>query len=269
MPPEKSILAGVNLLRIQYSLEEVAARQEAVRNRLLREAVRIREGNFLSLVPADLLTLFRLYDEAFFSGELGAEVLRQSGAPLKLRVSKAMTHAGGKTTQFRRRTLFGRKVFYEITISSRLLLCSFEEGGRAITVSGLSCRDRLDALQRIMEHEIIHLAEWLCFGNTSCARTRFMTLAQRIFGHRKRYHELVTLRERAARRYDLSVGDRVRFSFQGQPLCGTVNRIGVRATVLVEHADGQRYSDGRHYRKYYVPLAKLSKQARPSFELST
>jgi hypothetical protein len=86
-----------------------------------------------------------------------------------------------------------------------------------------------------------------------------MTLAQRIFGHRQRYHQLVTPHEAAATQFSMKIGDPVAFSFQGQALRGFINRIGVRATVLVEHVHGVRYSDGRHYAKYYVPVSRLKK----------
>jgi len=57
----------------------------------------------------------------------------------------------------------------------------------------------------------------------------------------------------------IRVGSRVRFEFEGQQLEGRVNRITQRATVLVEHTEGARYSDGRRYRKYYVPLGSLER----------
>jgi len=53
------------------------------------------------------------------------------------------------------------------------------------------------------------------------------------------------------------LSSRVSFVFEGTRLQGRVNRVTKRATVLVEDAAGQRYSDGRSYRKYYVPLAAL------------
>ena len=49
------------------------------------------------------------------------------------------------------------------------------------------------------------------------------------------------------------------FSFEGERLTGIVNRITRRATVLVPHPQGVRYSDGGHYRKYYIPLGQLEK----------
>ena len=38
---------------------------------------------------------------------------------------------------------------------------------------------------------------------------------------------------------------------------GRVNRLTKRATVLVEDPEGERFSDGRSYRRYYVPILQL------------
>jgi len=53
------------------------------------------------------------------------------------------------------------------------------------------------------------------------------------------------------------VGSRVTFDFEGARLAGRVNRLTKRATVLVEDAEGERFSDGGRYRRYYVPIVHL------------
>jgi hypothetical protein len=49
----------------------------------------------------------------------------------------------------------------------------------------------------------------------------------------------------------------VRFRFDGAEHTGIVNRISKRATVLVEDEAGVRYSNGKHYSKFYVPVQML------------
>ena len=56
------------------------------------------------------------------------------------------------------------KVEYEITISATLLFNTFQDVDRPVTVGGLVCRDRVEAFQRIFEHELLHLAEFLALG---------------------------------------------------------------------------------------------------------
>jgi hypothetical protein len=67
----------------------------------------------------------------------------------------------------------------------------------------------------------------------------------------------VTRGERAANA-GIRTGTHVGFLFEGKRLEGRVNRITTRATVLVEDAEGQPFSDGRRYKTYYVPLPLLT-----------
>ena len=158
-----------------------------------------------------------------------------------------------KTARFRQSN---EDISYEISIAIDTLFEGFGEADRRVTVCGLDCGNRLEALQRIFEHEVVHLIEYLCWETSNCTAHRFQEIAARFFGHRAHTHELITRRERAAD-LGIRVGSRVTFTFEGQLLSGRVNRITKRATVLVEDSEGARYSDGRHYKSYYVPLAHL------------
>jgi hypothetical protein len=141
-------------------------------------------------------------------------------------------------------------------VATSILFDGFADDDRDVTACGLPCRTRLEALQRIFEHELVHLAEWLCWGESHCGRPRFQGIAKRLFLHRAHTHQLITRSERAARD-GIIVGSRVAFAFRGRPLTGRVNRITKRATVLVEDARAPRWSDGRRYARYYVPLGRL------------
>ena len=248
----------MNLLALQFSPEQIAAHRLTIRQRMLAEAPCVRQPDFIRLADTDIALLFRLYDQYFFASQLHPLLSAKTNSNLRFRSSGAMSSSGGKATRFRQRQPDGTlATWYEIAISAKLLFASFRDPQRAIHVSGHLCTDRLDAMQRIMEHEIIHLAELLTFGKSSCSRSRFMTLAQRIFAHSHPRHRLVTPRERAATQYQLQVGQSVEFPFQGQTRRGFVNRLGTRATILCPDSSGQRYSDGHYYAKFYVPLACL------------
>jgi hypothetical protein len=202
------------------------------------------------MTPEAVARLFELYDQHFFNGELGQQVKAKTDLPLAFRLSSTMTRAGGKTSLYRRRTSDGKiQTHYEIAVASRMLFMTFSDVARPVVVCGLTCPDRLAALQRIMEHEIIHLIELVTFGKSSCSAARFKGLAASIFGHTGTTHALVTPREHAAVQHGITVGSMVEFDFEGRRLVGRVNRISRRATVLVEDASGLLYTDGKRYQK--------------------
>jgi hypothetical protein len=126
-----------------------------------------------------------------------------------------------------------------------------------VAVSGHRCRNRLQALQRVMEHELIHLVELLVWDRTSCAQARFRSISRRFFGHTENKHQLITPREKAIAQFGIKPGMAVRFRVDGKAHQGFVNRITKRATVLVEDRRGEPYSDGRRYAKFYVPVQDL------------
>lgn len=222
----------------------------------LRASRYLTRGNFTSIHPSDLERLFDLYDERFFDGGcrkmLGA-------TPLTFRLSKRMTSAAGKATrlQHRHRGTKQTSTEYEIAVSTTLLYQTFLDIDRPIVMSGIECRDRLEALQRVLEHEMTHLIEFMIWQNSSCSAKRFQSIANRFFRHTEHTHQLITPRERALEKFGVKAGSRVAFRMDGKHYVGVVNRITKRATVLVEDRHGARYTDGKRYAKFYVPVAML------------
>ena len=233
--------------------EEIQARTAMIRDDLFTNSANITEPNFTKISGRDVERLFLTYDALFFNG------LFESLLPgrIDFRVSSRMTSAGGMTTRRRQRNR-PETARYDIAISSHLLFETFSGEERQVRVTGLECRDRVDALLRVMEHELVHLSELLVWDVSSCSRNPFQAIATRMFGHLEHTHQLVTRKEKAAKNGILP-GVQVRFEVDGQQLVGVVNRITKRATVLVEDSDGERYSNGRSYVKYYVPLRMLQR----------
>lgn len=248
----------MKLLDLHYLPLERTAKLTALTARFLRESPQVKQLNFDTILPGDLALLFQLYDDDFFAGYLAQLLAAKASAPLGFRLSSAMTRAGGKTswTSYSR-FLAPRKTKYEIAISSRLLFMTFQTHHRPVIVSGCLCENRLEALQRIMEHEIIHLAELLTWGKSSCSGPQFKRLAAQIFGHTGTKHDLITPREAAVTQHGIKIGSPVTFDFKGRRFVGRVNRIRLRATVLVEAENGIKYTDGKCYHKYLLPLPKL------------
>lgn len=224
---------------------------------LQKESRSIRSGNFQRIGESDLAFLFEQYDEFFFDSRI-MPLLKQLGHPLTFRLSGRMTRAGGKTTReenWRGRHLVHRR--YEIAVSTTLLFQTFKDDSRKVLVTGIECTDRLQALQRIMEHEIIHLVEMIGWYHSDCFRQRFKSIARGLFEHRESTHQLTTVDERALAEFGIKVGDRVSFVHDSTRYQGFVNRITKRATVLVESAGGELFSDGKRYTRFYVPISNL------------
>lgn len=245
-------------IAIDNPAEVVAAKTAAIHAAMLQQSPRLLTANFAAINSRDVQLLFDLYDREFFGSWLAKTVQEISGRPLGFRVSSGMSKAGGKTLHGIRTGLDGkRQHLYQIAIASRLLFNTFGNIQRPVEVCGQLCTDRLQAMQRIMEHEIIHLIELLIWDKSSCKAARFKTLAKRIFNHTGTTHDLVTAREVAAKQHAINIGGTVAFEFEGQRHIGMVNRINHRATVLVESKRGMPYSNGKTYLKFYIPLRML------------
>lgn len=251
MPTAASAHALANAVLIADLPENlIQQRVQRIQRDVLAYSNHLRAPDFRAIHAHDLEFLFRAYDEQFFAGLCGRTL---GDTKLDFRLSRRMTRAGGKTARY---TTPAGEVVYEICIASTILFDGFGRTDRLVTVCGLECQSRLEALQRIFEHEMVHLAEQLCWGSSNCAAERFHDIAARFFLHRAHTHDLITRRERAAE-FGIRTGSLVSFHFEGRQLMGRVNRITKRATVLVADPDGVSYSDGLRYRTYYVPLACL------------
>jgi hypothetical protein len=246
-----------NLLQIveptTLGADQIAARTKHIRAAVLSKSKYIDDPNFTTIHPADLELLFAEYDDKFFDGQIRKTL---GTVPLHFGLSKRMTSSGGKTAHYTGRA--DEKQWYEISVSTTILFgCFGGDDHRPIAASGIVCRDRLNALQRVMEHELVHLVEMLLWDKSSCAKPRFHSITLRFFGHTENRHQLITPKEKAIVKYGIKPGMAVRFRCDGVEHNGVVNRINNRATVLVEDRKGQRYSDGKHYTKFYVPVQML------------
>ena len=252
-PPDTDTQIGDFLLKTLPGTAEVRRRQQAIFDSTLALSRCMDQPNFKRVAQDDLQRMVMLYDELFFEKRLLARVRREG---ITFGWSSRMTRNAGKTVTHYPNGRNGARRF-EIILSSTLLFQTFDDVKRPVEVTGMICRNRLEAMQRIVEHELVHLSEMVIWNTSSCSLRRFHGIANRFFGHTRHQHDLITQTERAASKFQLRTGSRVRFSFEGKVLTGTVNRITRRATVLVEDPIGERFTDGKRYRRYYVPLEYL------------
>lgn len=238
----------------------IRQRLHQVQMELLKRSENLRVTNFTAISSKDLDLLFQAYDEHFLTRLCGTAL---KGRALRFRLSRRMTRAGGMTTRFINSD--GEET-YEIAVAIDMLFNCFRENDRIITVCGIRCENRLEGLQRIFEHEVVHLIEMLCWRDSDCSAPRFQDISARLFLHRAHTHALITRIERAAQS-GIRVGSHVAFIVDGRRQTGRVNRITKHATVLVADAEGRLYSDGSRYKTYYVPLLNLAVIDRASLEV--
>ena len=264
--PGPDLERQAKLFVLLYSAEEVEARKGRIYESLIAQSPQVRDGNFRLIGTDDLERLFNWYDREFFAGRLGEMLMEDEAHPVTFRLSRRLVSAAGQTirqvTRVQRHGTPFAKVEYEITISATLLFNTFQDVDRPVTVGGLLCRDRVEALQRIFEHELLHLAEFLAWGRSNCRADNFHKLSRRIFAHEGAFHDLITPGEQARAAYGIRIGDYVSFEIEGRQYAGRVNRITRRATVLVEDPRGVLFDDGIRYLTFYVPLPLLRKESR-------
>ncbi len=233
---------------------QIAEMTSAIHALLLSRSQFVKSPNFERVDAQDLEWLFKEYDTRFFHGGIQQSLGKM---PLTFGLSKRMTSTGGMTKRYRDR--ISKETRFELSVSTTILFnCFRDEPHRPIVACGIECRDRLDAMQRILEHEIVHLIEMLVWDNSACAKPRFQSITNRFFGHTQHKHELITPRETAHVKYGICPGKMVRFTFEGETFQGVVNRITKRATVLVEDPQGVRYTSGKKYVKFYIPVSQLT-----------
>ena len=254
-PAVLSKLAGEVALR-EFTKQQIKNWRQEIHDQILITSRSISGPNFHRVGRDDLARMIRLYDDRFFGGKI---IPTASAEGLDFKLSSRMTSTAGKmVTQYPEGDVKGRRSF-QLVLSSTLLFQTFEDNSRPVEVAGCRCRDRLDAMQRVAEHEFVHLIEMLIWNDGNCSEARFQSIASRYFGHTDYQHQLITQRERAAVKFDIRVGDQVVFFHDGHRMIGRVNRITRRATVLVENSRGQEFTDGRRYVRFYVPLEHLQK----------
>lgn len=254
LPPMR--LESILVRRPPAPADRVAA-QAAIRAHALARGAGINRPMFHRILPGDLELLFGAYDARFFDGAIREALDGPAGGPLTFDVSRRMIRSGGMTRREVRRGPAGVERRYSIGVSATLIGGTFRGEARAINVCGVPCADRLDALLRIFEHELIHLCEFLVWQRSNCRARPFARFVRTFFGHTEATHELVTPHERAREALGVGVGSRVRFTAGRQVHEGVINRITRRATVLVPDPGGVRYSDGVRYTRYYVPIEAL------------
>ena len=162
-------------------IAEIERSRQDVRAIVTEDPDGIRDPQFVRIRACDVALIFDVYDRVFFVRRISTVL---GDRPLAFRLARRATSRGGSLHRFRRPTPVPGEPpeWFEMTVSTSLLFDNLGAHRRTVSIGGHECVDRLDALQRIVEHEIIHLIEHVRWGDSSCARARFRWLVRAIFG---------------------------------------------------------------------------------------
>lgn len=226
--------------------EMISTQRDQILDSLCASDEGFRKVPVSSIKPETLQDMLGLYDRHFFSGLLADKL-----PDLSVTLSSRMTSSAGKFICTR--GPFRRIKHAEIRMSSDFLF-RLQEG--PFELNGLSVNTPQEAFLIVFEHELCHAIETVVFGETGHS-SRFMSLANGLFGHTAARHRLPTRRQEASDS-GLRIGSRVSFIYRNQTMSGILTYIGKTATVMVPSPQGEyRDRTGRRFTKYRVPLAKL------------
>lgn len=175
--------------------DEIDIRRALVVNRYAKST------NLVGMNKDDLETLFNLYDDIFFENSFRG-YFRDSGSPFSIFFSKTLTKTAGRCTRKPRPICE-----YSIEISIKIMAGLFSPtatGQNVHAANGLICRTRLGCLQLVLEHEMIHLLQFIYIACSSRQEhgPEFKTLVKNIFGHTETTHDLLNaLTEEQAQNY--------------------------------------------------------------------
>lgn len=127
----------------------------------------------------DLQKMFELYDHCFFQSSI-SEFIEQSHFVLQFKTT-------GEPTFTTEGTCTSKKCKYVVTIPTH----HFNKVNGITNVAGHLCKDQLECLQRVLEHEIVHLIVFIFCNDTFMTDhhgTLFMKIAKNVFAHTDHRH---------------------------------------------------------------------------------
>lgn len=246
-----------SILEIRYTEEEIKYKRYQVAELLMARSAHVKSSDVTAVSDRDLHLLFACYDQVFFENWFKESF----PGTLQFSFSRRMTKSAGKT-YFPKDADPARpeNLVIQVKISIDMIFAygAVENSNR---VGGITTRNSLEALQVVLEHELIHVIEFINFQQSSCSKNRFKTMASCLFGHTESFHCLPTSQQIARQKLGLTVGDRVVFSVEGKTMEGLLYAVHKRAVVMVPDKQGA-YTDkrGQWYTKYYVPLSILKRK---------
>lgn len=206
----------------------------------------------------NLSELKDLYDKYFFSNRIQKQ-LEQTNSTLNF-VFSQHTKTGGSCSK--------RGSDYVIKIPIVLFQNLFRNGEKNLLVNGISCTTKLECLQIVFEHELIHLFMFLYYDDhkSSYGQSRdtftshgelFRSITYMYFSHTDYKHSLFSGEASdKIKKEDITLGARIKYQSKGNEYYGKVSKINPKRAKIV-HDDGKIFN---------VPYTMLEKSDKPISE---
>lgn len=185
----------LHFLKNDFSEKEEKKRQ--VRNEWLEETG--LEKNFDKIGDKDVKILFKLIDNSFFHGCI-EKWLRENNLHLVIKVNNRLTKSAGifkyrKDNEKKRRRKSAKWPSFSIEISHFVFSKCFSNNENTVRVNGLNHTCKLECLQSVLEHELVHfLVHTVCPNDVKKYCTShgkyFVLLVKNIFGHTETKHDI-------------------------------------------------------------------------------
>ena len=192
--------------------------------------------NFTQLSVKNLHYLYQLYDFEFFNNKLNHHLLLTNGL-LLFDISDRMTKTAGKCKSIKELHSSGISTStYSIKISTAIILDTFVSKNSPLACNGLLCKDRIDCLMIVFEHELMHfvIRSNINISEPSAIYSShgklFKQLVYAYFNHTGVTHGLLDI---IVDKGQFKIGDSVKFTLSKQGLItGTIKKLNPKRAVI-------------------------------------
>jgi hypothetical protein len=149
-----------------------------IRSKIYNEHIKFK-NSVTKMTSYDLYKIFKSYDNHCFNGDI-QQFLKQNNYSLKFKTNGQETF----TTE-------GYCIFNSCNYVITIPVDKFKYVNGITNVAGDNCKDQLECLQRVIEHEIIHLIIFIFCRNIKVSDQHgslFMSFVQDIFHHTDHRH---------------------------------------------------------------------------------
>lgn len=183
-----------------YNIPDAVVRRQAISNQLFPTNKYPAITNSSEFVEK-LNQMFKLYDYWFFSNLIYYGLNKGKGSVV-FEISNRMTSTGGTCSRKGICT-------YLIKLSANRL--NKLTPGNLPPINGIVPKDRIEGLQLIFEHELIHMVLSLFINNIIGHNDLYRTIVFNLFGHTKVVHKISDTKLGKFTKKDFNIGDAIHF----------------------------------------------------------